>query len=57
MQPYNMFFKRILQLSAERISALCDLLELKKEVQEQAWQIIKSLLAAETSVLIQRHLD
>lgn len=52
-----MFFKRILQLTAEQVSSLCNLLKLRNEVQEQVWQIMKSLLAAETQVLLHRHLD
>lgn len=47
MQPYNMFFKRVLHLSAQRIYELCELLGVKEEVKEKIWGIMKIQLSTE----------
>jgi len=41
MQPYNMFFKRVLHLAAQRINELCELLNIKEDIQECIWTIMK----------------
>jgi hypothetical protein len=41
MQPYNMFFKRVLHLTAQRIYELCEHLGVKEDVKEKIWVIMK----------------
>lgn len=57
MQPFNMFFKRVLHLTASRIFELSDALELAEDLKEKIWTIMKVLLSAEPHMLTNRHLD
>ena len=57
MQPYNMFFKRVLHLAAQRIYELCELIGIKEEIKEIIWSIMKKQLSTEPHLLINRHLD
>jgi hypothetical protein len=57
MQPYNMFFKRVLHLAAQRIFELCESLGIRDDVKERAWTIMKVQLSTEPGLLINRHLD
>jgi hypothetical protein len=41
IQPFNMFFKRVLHLAALRIYELCEMLGIKEEVKERIWEIMK----------------
>ncbi len=57
MQPYNMFFKRVLHLAAYRIYELCEMLGIKEEVKEKIWAVMKITLSTEPHLLTNRHLD
>lgn len=57
MQPFNMFFKRVLHLTAQRIYEMCELLGIKEEVKERIWSIMKMQLSTEPHILTNRHLD
>ena len=57
MQPFNMFFKRLLQLTAERVQEMCQSLALNEDVIESVWIIMKSQLSAEPQLLVNRMLD
>jgi len=57
MQPYNMFFRRVLHLSAQRVFELSELLGLNDSIKEQIWTVMKCLLSMETHLLVNRHLD
>jgi hypothetical protein len=57
MQPYNMFFKRVLHLTAQRILDLGESMQLAEEVIEKIWTIMKTQLSTEPQLLIARHLD
>lgn len=41
MQPYNMFFKRVLHLSAQRIDDLGQAMQLTSDLIEKIWAIMK----------------
>lgn len=41
MQPFNMFFKRILHLTAQRVYELCEMLGINEETKERIWTIMK----------------
>jgi hypothetical protein len=41
LNPYNMFFKRLLGLAADRVNKLCKDLNLDDEVCEKVWTIMK----------------
>ena len=41
MQSYNMFFKRVLHLSALRINEMCEMLNISEDVKERIWTIMK----------------
>lgn len=58
MQPYNVFFKRVLHVSAFRIHELCELLGVSEDVKERVWEIMKICLSTEPHKLMpNRHLD
>eukprot|EP00349_Pseudokeronopsis_sp_Brazil_P005506 CAMPEP_0202957916 /NCGR_PEP_ID=MMETSP1396-20130829/2285_1 /ASSEMBLY_ACC=CAM_ASM_000872 /TAXON_ID= /ORGANISM="Pseudokeronopsis sp., Strain Brazil" /LENGTH=203 /DNA_ID=CAMNT_0049675655 /DNA_START=1727 /DNA_END=2338 /DNA_ORIENTATION=- len=57
MQPFNLFFKRVLHLSAYRISELCEMLGLREDFKEKIWEVMKAALSVETHLLMNRHLD
>mmetsp|Transcript_559 Transcript_559/g.607 ORF Transcript_559/g.607 Transcript_559/m.607 type:complete len:107 (-) Transcript_559:896-1216(-) len=57
MQPYNLFFKRVLHLSAYRISELCEMLGIREDYKEKVWEVMKGALSTETHLLMNRHLD
>jgi hypothetical protein len=41
MQPYNMYFKRVLHLTAQRILEICEAMQLSEEITEKIWTIMK----------------
>lgn len=45
--PYNFFFGRVLQASAQTTVELCNMLEIPEEIQEIIWSVIKSMLSCE----------
>ena len=47
MQSYNMFFKRVLHLAAQRIMELGEALNLNEDVMEKVWTIQKIQLSTE----------
>jgi len=53
----ELFFKRVLHHTALQIFQLGERLQLKEKVVEQVWNIIKYVLASETTLLIDRHID
>jgi retinoblastoma-associated protein len=57
MQPYNMFFKRVLHLAAQRIFELTDLLSINEDIKERIWSVMKVQLSTEPQLLHNRHLD
>ena len=57
MQPFYMFFKRVLHLAAQKILDLTQVLAITDDVKEKIWTITKSLLSIETHLLTNRHLD
>lgn len=57
MQPFNMFFKRVLHLSAQRIFELGEALNISEDVKEKIWAIMKVMLSTEPQLLTNRHLD
>ena len=42
MQPYNMFFKRVLHLAAQRVYELTDSLSIPEDIKEKVWTIMKA---------------
>lgn len=52
-----MFFKRLLQLTAERVQEMGHSLSLSEDVIESVWIIMKSQLSAEPQLLVNRMLD
>jgi retinoblastoma-like protein 1 len=57
MQPFNMFFKRVLHLAAQRVLDLTDALTIPEDVKEKVWTITKAQLSTEPQLLLNRHLD
>jgi retinoblastoma-like protein 1 len=55
--PYNFFFGRVLQASAQTVVELCQMLEIAPEIQEIIWSVTKSMLSCEPQLLMNRHLD
>jgi retinoblastoma-like protein 1 len=55
--PYNFFFNRVLQASAQTTVELCNMLEIPDEIQEIIWSVTKSMLSCQPKLLINRHLD
>ena len=47
MQPYNMFFKRVLHLAAQRIHELTEALKAPEDVRERIWAVMKIQLSTE----------
>jgi len=45
--PYNFFFGRVLQASAQTTVELCKMLEIPEEIQEIIWSVTKSMLSCE----------
>ncbi len=52
-----MFFKRLLQIAAQRVMELSQALSLDDEVREKVWAIVKVQLSAETHLLVNRIID
>jgi hypothetical protein len=48
IQPYNMLFKRVLHLTAQRIYELGEQLAIRDDIREKVWIIMKVLLSVET---------
>jgi retinoblastoma-associated protein len=57
MQPYNNFFKRVLHLSAQKITDISRQLNANEDIIERIWLIMKIQLSTEPQLLIDRHLD
>jgi len=45
--PYNFFFGRVLQASAQTTVELCQMLEIPDSIQEIIWSVTKSMLSCE----------
>ncbi len=52
-----MFFKRLLQIAAQRTLELCQALSLDDEVKEKIWSIVKIQLSVETHLIVNRMVD
>lgn len=57
VEPFNYFFNRVLQASAQTTVELCQMLEIPEETQEIIWNLTKSMLSCEPQLLMNRHLD
>jgi len=57
IKPLDLFFRRVLHLSAYKILTLSEELGLNDAIKEQAWEVIKKCLGYETHLLYNRHLD
>ena len=57
MQPFNMFFKRVLHLAAQRVFELTESLGISEDIKEKVWTIMKAQLSTEPQLLTNRHLD
>lgn len=57
LKPYSLFFKRVLHISAVRVQQLCQQLLITDRTQEMIWSLFQVLLAQETDLLMDRHLD
>lgn len=55
--PLDLFFKRVLHLSAYKILTMSNELELNDAIKEQIWEVMKKWLGFETHLLYNRHLD
>jgi hypothetical protein len=53
----DMFFRRVLSLSAHRVLELGEQLKLGDSVKELIWQTVKHALSEHTELLMDRHLD
>ena len=56
-KPLDLFFKRVLHLSAYKIHTICDEIDIDETIKEKAWEIMKQCLGSETDLLYNRHLD
>lgn len=54
LQPYNLFFKRLLHLAAERIKELGEKIGLDERLIEKIWEVMKMQLSTEPQLLINR---
>jgi hypothetical protein len=52
-----MFFKRLLQIAAQRVMEMSQALGLDEEVSEKIWNIVKVQLSVETHLLVNRMID
>ena len=57
LSPFNYFFVRVLQSSAQTTYEMCQMLDIPEIYQEIIWNLIKSMLSCEPQLLIDRHLD
>lgn len=57
LMPYNLFFKRVLQLTAQTVIDLGELLKIDQGTREIIWGVMKALLSQETDMLTDRHID
>ena len=57
LMPYNLFFKRVLQLTATTIIDLGDMLKIDQGTREIIWTVMKGVLSQETDMLTDRHID
>jgi len=57
MQPVNMFFKRVITVTAEKVQDLCEHLKLEPSVVEKVWTVMKMQLSSEPQLLVNRQLD
>ncbi|XP_020587737.1 retinoblastoma-related protein isoform X2 [Phalaenopsis equestris] len=53
----NVFFSKIIKLSAIRIRSLCERLQLSQEAQERVYYLIQQILSQKTSLFFNRHID
>ncbi|KAI0511454.1 hypothetical protein KFK09_012084 [Dendrobium nobile] len=53
----NVFFSKIVKLSAIRIRSLCERLQLSQEAQERVYCLIQQILSQKTSLFFNRHID
>jgi hypothetical protein len=57
LRPYDLFFKRLLSVTAQTIFNLSKALNLGDKIRELSWNVMKVLLSQETEMIIGRHLD
>lgn len=57
LKRYNQFFHRVLYIAAVRVHEMCKTLNISVRVGEMIWSVVKVLLAQESDLLIDRHLD
>jgi len=51
------FFRRLLQVTAQTVLEMSKILGLGDKVRELVWNVMKVLLSQETEMLVGRHLD
>lgn len=57
LRPYEVFFRRLLQVTAQTVLEMSKILGLGDKVRELVWNVMKVLLSQETEMLVGRHLD
>ena len=57
LRPYEVFFKRLLSVTAQTVMEMSRQLKLPEKVRELVWNVMKVLLSQETEMLMGRHLD
>jgi len=57
LRPYEVFFRRLLNVTASTILEMSKVLGLGDKVRELVWNVMKVLLSQETEMLVGRHLD
>ena len=57
MQPINNFFRRVLNVTAEKVQELGELLKLDPQITEKVWTVMKMQLSTEPQLLINRMID
>lgn len=53
----DMFFRRVLSLSAHRLLEIGDALQIPENIKESVWESLKHVLSEHTEMLFSRHLD